>query len=221
VAVGAIIAAAGRSERMGGVDKMLVRLAGRPLIAHSVAAFAGSRVIDRVVVVVSEANREAIAALLGEIAPAVTMVPGGERRRDSVLNGLEALAGCEHVVVHDGARPLVTAELIERALQGARKEGAAICAVPIADTVKRVDDKGFVSGTVSRGGLWLAQTPQAFHAGLLMMGHESTELDVTDDAALLELMGAPVSVVQGSPRNLKVTTPEDLRLAEALLAARS
>jgi len=146
-------------------------------------------------------------------------VRGGERRRDSVRAGLDALADCDYVVVHDGARPLVTKALIDAALAGARETGAALCAVPVSDTVKRTDDAGLVRSTVSRAGLWLAQTPQAFRTELLLRAHEATEIDATDDAALVELLGEPVRVVMGSPRNLKVTTPADLRLAEALLAA--
>lgn len=203
---------------MGGVDKLLAPLAGRPLIAHTIAAFAGHPSLDEVVVVASSTNCEAIRAVVKEMAPAARVVLGGARRRDSVMAGLEALGSCEHVVVHDGARPLVTPELIDAALAGAREAGAAICAVAVSDTVKRVDDAAMVQSTVSRRGLWLAQTPQAFHSGLLLMAHQSSELEVTDDAALVELMGGPVRVVPGSPRNIKVTTPEDLAFAEALLS---
>jgi 2-C-methyl-D-erythritol 4-phosphate cytidylyltransferase len=153
----------------------------------------------------------------------IVVVLGGMRRRDSVLAGLEVLhvQGCEYVVVHDGARPLVTPALIDAAIEGARETGAALCAVPVSDTLKRVEDNGLVRGTVSREGLWLAQTPQAFELELLLRAHATTDIDATDDAALVELMGAPVRVVPGSAANIKVTLPADLSLAEALLAARS
>jgi 2-C-methyl-D-erythritol 4-phosphate cytidylyltransferase len=203
---------------MGGVDKLLAPVVGRPLIAHTIAAFSSAESIDGLVVVASAANREAIEALIGDVAQA-RVVLGGERRRDSVRAGLEALSDCEYVVVHDGARPLVTAALIEAALAGARETGAALCAVPVADTLKRSDEASLVRSTVSRTGLWLAQTPQAFRRELLLRAHEATDIDATDDAALVELLGAPVRLVMGSSRNLKVTTAEDLALAEALLRA--
>jgi 2-C-methyl-D-erythritol 4-phosphate cytidylyltransferase len=218
--VGAIIVAAGRSERMAGVDKLLAPLAGRPLIAHALAVFAVHPSLDQIVIVVSESNQQPIAEVAKEVAPAARSVLGGDRRRDSVLAGLEALVDCDYVLVHDGARPLVTPDLIDAALEGARATGAALCAVPVTDTLKRADERGLVHSTVSREGLWLAQTPQAFRADLLRRAHQATDVDATDDAALVEWLGEPVRIVMGSPANLKVTTPEDLRLAEALLWSR-
>ncbi len=216
---GAIIVAAGRSERMGGVDKLLQPLGGRPLIAHPLAAFARHSSLGALIVVVSEANRAAIEAIVREIAPDARVVLGGKRRRDSVHAGLEALSEYDYVIVHDGARPLAEPELIDAVLAASRETGAALCAVPVSDTVKRADAAGLVRGTVSREDLWLAQTPQAFRRDLLLQAHRATDIDATDDAALVELMEAPVRIVLGSARNLKVTTPADLRLAEALLAA--
>ena len=204
---------------MGGGDKLLLSVAGRPLIAHSLAQFDGHERIDALVVVASAANIEAISAIASGFAKA-KVVPGGKRRRDSVLRGLEALAGCDIVVVHDGARPLVTRALIDAALDGAAEVGAALCAVPVTDTVKRGDGSGLVRSTVSRADLWLAQTPQAFRAGVLRRAHAAHDIDATDDAALVELIEEPVRLVMGSRENVKVTTPEDLALVEALLAAR-
>ena len=212
---GAIIVAAGKSERMGDVDKLLAPVAGRPLVAWSIEAFAAVEEIDEVVVVASRTNREAIEALVTSTGR-MRVVEGGARRRDSVRAGIDALGDCEYIVVHDGARPLVTHELIEAALAGARETGAALCAVPVADTVKRGDLEGLVRTTVSRQGLWLAQTPQAFGRDLLLRAHASTDVDATDDAALIEWLGEPVRLVMGSMRNIKVTAPEDLALAEAL-----
>jgi 2-C-methyl-D-erythritol 4-phosphate cytidylyltransferase len=216
---GAIIVAAGSSQRMRGVDKLFAPLAGRPVLAHSVAAFVSHPSIDETVIVTSAANEGATRALVAELAPRARVVLGGTRRRDSVLAGLEALPDCEYVVVHDAARPLLTAALIDAALDGAREVGAALCAVPITDTVKRSEPSGRVSSTVTREGLWLAQTPQAFRTELLLRAHRAIELDVTDDAALIELLGEPVKLVMGSSRNLKITQPEDMALARALLAA--
>jgi 2-C-methyl-D-erythritol 4-phosphate cytidylyltransferase len=216
---GAVIVAAGSSRRMGGTDKLLAPLGGRPVLAHSIAAFAGHPLIHQVVVVSSAANLDAVRALVAELAPHASVVAGGARRRDSVRAGLEALIDCEYVVVHDAARPLVTAAMIDAALEGAHETGAALCAVPVTDTVKRSDPSGRVSSTVTREGLWLAQTPQAFRAELLLRAHRTIELDATDDAALIELLGEPVKLVMGSKRNIKITLPEDLALARALVAA--
>jgi len=214
-----MIVAAGSSQRMRGVDKLFALLGGRPVLAHSVAVFASHPAIDETVIVTSAANEGATRALVAELAPRARVVLGGARRRDSVRAGLEALLDCEYVVVHDAARPLVTAALIDAALEGAREVGAALCAVPITDTVKRSEPSGRVSSTVTREGLWLAQTPQAFRTELLLRAHRTIELDVTDDAALIELLGEPVKLVMGSSRNLKITQPGDLALARALLAA--
>jgi len=217
--VGAVIVAAGSSTRMGGADKLLANAGGRPVIAHAIAPFAAHEGIDALAVVASEANIDAIRAVAGEF-PATKVVAGGRRRRDSVLNGLEALGDCDIVVVHDGARPLVTRELIDAALDGAVEAGAALCAVPVTDTVKRSGVSGLVQGTLSREGLWLAQTPQAFRVDVLRRAHAANDIDATDDAALVELNEEPVKLVAGSRENIKITTPEDLRLVEALLAAR-
>lgn len=216
----AIVVAGGSSRRMHGADKLLAPLGGRPLIAYSIAAFAAHPAIDDLIVVASEANLETIRQVTdASEATNVTVVLGGRRRRDSVHNGLQAAGDCDYVVVHDAARPLVDAAMIDEALDGAREVGAALCAVPVSDTVKRADPLGRVSSTVTREGLWLAQTPQAFRTSLLLRAHESIDIDVTDDAALIELIGEPVKLVMGSTRNIKVTLPEDLALVRALLAA--
>ena len=217
--VGAVIVAAGRSERMGGVDKLFIDLGGMTVLARSILAFTTHPEVDDIVVVASQANDAAVIDLTKRVASAARVVLGGPRRRDSVSNGLEAMSGStELVLVHDGARPLVDAASIDAAIAGGREHGAAVCAIPIVDTVKRGGEDGMVRGTVSRQGLYLAQTPQAFHIDLLRHAHSFTDIDVTDDAALVELMDAPIVLVQGSPRNIKITTPEDLRLAEAFLA---
>jgi 2-C-methyl-D-erythritol 4-phosphate cytidylyltransferase len=143
-------------------------------------------------------------------------VPGGRRRQDSVREGLKA-GGCDWVVVHDGARPLVTPQLIEAGLAAAQETGAAVCALPAQDTVKRVDEEGRVVRTLDRRRLWLVQTPQVFRYDMLLDAHERSRQPATDDAALVERLGQEVRVFPGSPRNLKVTTPDDLALAEALL----
>jgi 2-C-methyl-D-erythritol 4-phosphate cytidylyltransferase len=219
--VGAVIVAAGRSERMGGVDKLFAPLAGRPLLSHTLLAFEDAPCVDRIAVVASERNIAAVRELVAEsrFARVRAIVPGGARRRDSVRAGIEALAGVELVVVHDGARPLVAAGLVTRVVEAARASGAAICGIPARDTVKEVD-QGEVIRTLDRGRLWLAQTPQAFRLELLLEAHRAFEGDATDDAAMVEALDHPVRVVQGDPHNVKVTTPEDLRLLEALIRLR-
>jgi 2-C-methyl-D-erythritol 4-phosphate cytidylyltransferase len=218
--VGAIVAAAGRSERMGGRDKLFAVVGGRPLLAHTLGAFDACRGVDTVVLVLSPENMERGRGLVAEagFSKVATVCQGGQRRQDSVRNGLEALASCQWVVVHDGARPLVTAELIERGLEVAKETGAAIAALPIGDTVKEVEPPDIIGRTLARGRLWAAQTPQVFRYDILREAHELAQAEATDDAALVEKLGHRVKVFEGSPRNIKVTTAVDLALVEALLA---
>ena len=217
--VGAIIAAAGRSERMGGSDKLFAVVGGKPLLAHTLSAFDACRGVDRVVLVLSPESMERGRGLVAEAGfGKVTVCQGGERRQDSVRNGLEALASCQWVVVHDGARPLVTAALIEQGLEAAKKTGAAIAALPIGDTVKEVDPPDLIARTLSRGRLWAAQTPQVFRCDILRQAHQQAQGEATDDAALVEMLGYQVRVFEGAPRNIKVTTAADLAVVEALLA---
>lgn len=221
-AVGAVIAAAGASQRMGSVDKIFAELAGHPLLAWSVDVFERCPLIQRIVIVLRTEQLERGRALSREQSwgKVSAFCSGGERRRDSVWAGLQHLEGCQWVVVHDGARPLVTSDLIERGLEAAQETGAAIAAVPIVDTIKMVAAEGLVSATVPRQGLWAAQTPQVFRYWLLRQAHESIAEDATDDAALVEALGSPVCVYRGSYENLKITSPADLVLAEALLQRR-
>jgi len=218
---GAIIVAAGGSSRMGGADKLFADLGGRPLLARALARFQESPLVERIVLVLSAANLERGRTLAAEfgIDKLSALCEGGPRRQDSVRLGLEALGPCEWVLVHDGARPLVTTALIERGLAAARETGAAVAAVPIADTVKVAAPDGTVEQTLDREGLWAAQTPQVFRYDLLLRAHREVTAEVTDDAAMLEALGLPVKLYEGSAANIKVTTPEDLRLAEALLQA--
>jgi 2-C-methyl-D-erythritol 4-phosphate cytidylyltransferase len=217
--VGAIIAAAGRSQRMSGSDKLFAVVGDKPLLAHTLSAFDACRGVDRVVLVLSPENMERGRGLVAEAGfSKVTVCQGGERRQDSVRNGLEALASCQWVVVHDGARPLVTAALIEQGLEAAKKTGAAIAALPIGDTVKEVDPPDLIARTLSRGRLWAAQTPQVFRYDILRQAHQQAQGEATDDAALVEMLGYQVRVFEGSPLNIKVTTAADLAVVEALLA---
>ncbi len=220
--VGAIIVGAGRGERMGGVDKVFAPLAGRPLLAYSLAAFEASRLVHAVVVVLSEGNLERGRALVreGRWRKVRAVCAGGARRQDSTRAGLAALPPCDFVAVHDAARPLVTTDLIRRGVEMATIAGAAVAAMPVKDTIKRVGEGGRVLETPPRDTLWAAQTPQIARRATLERAFAEADargLTVTDEAGLLEALGEPVTVFAGSYHNLKVTTPEDLVLAAALL----
>jgi 2-C-methyl-D-erythritol 4-phosphate cytidylyltransferase len=220
--VGAIIAAAGKGERMGGVDKMLVALAGRPVLARVVGIFQESALIDQIVVVLGEHNLEPGKKLLAEnnFVKVTDVCPGGRRRQDSVACGLSHLKDCHWVVVHDGARPLLTADLIEAGLEAAKETGAAVAAVPVADTIKLAGDDGFVLGTPPRANLQAAQTPQVFRSDIITVAYAQPAVEATDDASLVEKLGYRVKLFMGSYDNIKLTTPSDLALAEVLWAKR-
>jgi 2-C-methyl-D-erythritol 4-phosphate cytidylyltransferase len=220
---GAVIVAAGRSERMGAIVKPWAPLTDasgreRPLVAYPIAAFQACAAVDRIAVVVAEdaVERAQVLVRAAPFAKVCAVVAGGARRQDSVRRGLDALDACDYVAVHDGARPLVTPELIERGYHAARDTGAACCAIAAPDTVKEAED-GRVVRTLDRSRLWLAQTPQIFRYDLLVDAHARIEEDVTDDAALVEALGVDVRLFEGSSRNLKVTTLDDLALVQALL----
>lgn len=214
----AVVPAAGRGQRMGGVDKALLPLRGRPAVLHLLERLEASGV-ERIYLAVAPDRVERMRLALGSRG-GVEVVVGGERRQDSVGRALEAIREeADLVVIHDAARPLVEPGLVERVIEAAGRYGAAIAAVPVVDTVKEVRE-GWVRRTLDRSVLWAAQTPQAFRYGLILRAHREARLrglEATDDAALVEMLGQPVRVVMGSPRNLKLTVPEDLRVAEALL----
>jgi 2-C-methyl-D-erythritol 4-phosphate cytidylyltransferase len=223
----AIVVAAGRGTRMGAPDKVLLPLAGRPALAWSLRAAAAAASVDAIVVVHGEHTGARIAALVRQMATTkpVRLVAGGDRRQDSVANGLAAAAvdlWATVVAVHDGARPLATPAMFDAVLDAAERHGAAIVATPIVDTLKRVAD-GMVVETVPRDGLWAAQTPQAFSVGRLADALDEGDrrgLTVTDEAALFEALGWPVAIAPGDPANLKLTHPGDIPVLEALLWAR-
>ena len=217
--VGAVILGAGRGQRMDGLDKIFTRIGGGPLLSYSLRTFATLPAVGRIALVLSEerlkdGRRLATAFGMGKV---VGICVGGERRQDSVKAGLDALGGCDLVLVHDGARPLVDRGMILRGLNAASETGAAVCAVPANDTIKVVSEDGTVEETPPREKLWQVQTPQIFRYELLMRAHEESRGDFTDDAAMVESLGAAVKVFMGSYRNVKVTTPEDLLVVQALM----
>ncbi len=221
--VAAVIAAAGVSRRMGW-DKQLMPLGGMPVILHTLRAFECCPAVDRVVVA---AREEAIPDLLRLVRDCGlkkvrSVVRGADSRQASVLAGVMAAGEADFYCVHDGARPLVTPEEIQRVTEDAFRFGAAALGVPVRDTVKRVRD-GMICATVDRQGLYLIQTPQVFAAqaylkACALAGQQGR--DYTDDCQLMEAAGFAVHLTEGSPENLKLTAPQDVRLAQALLAAR-
>ena len=219
----AILVAAGRGERMGaGRPKAFLELAGQALVLRSALVFDAAPSVGRIVAVVPGAEVEAARALLSSVRKLVAVVPGGERRQDSVLLGMkQAPEGFDGVVlVHDAARPLVDVALVEAVAREAAGTGAALPVLPVVDTVKRVRD-GLVVETLDRKELGAAQTPQGLRFPLLVEAYEAARRDgvtVTDEAMAVERLGAPVRAVPGSPRNRKITTPEDLEWAEGVLA---
>jgi 2-C-methyl-D-erythritol 4-phosphate cytidylyltransferase len=221
--VAALVLAAGRGERLGAsVPKAFLPLAGRPLVVRSIEALAARPEVERIVPVLPAADIERFLALGRDLPGADRLaepVAGGAERQDSMRAGLAALpAGIELVAVHDAARPLVRPDDVGRVIAAAARTGAALLAVPVRDTLKRVRD-GRVAETLPRAACWAAQTPQVFRLALLREALAKAEAEGfvgTDDASLVERIGAPVEVVEGDPGNLKITWPEDVALAEAI-----
>ncbi len=221
--IAAILLAAGGSTRMNGVDKIVAPLLGRPLLEYSLQLLSQSASIDSIVVVAGETNAEAVRSLADRVPTGkiIAVCKGGARRQDSVRAGLDLVGDATHVLVHDGARPLIDAPLISRAVQAMSEHDAAIAAVPVKDTIKMAGNDMTVLETVPRDKLWAVQTPQIFEADLLRTAHQSIHADVTDDASMVEMLGHQVKLFMGSYDNLKVTTPEDIVMAEAILRSRS
>ena len=220
-AVGAVIAAAGSSSRMGGRDKLAEPLDGIPVILRTLAAVEAVPEIREIVVVTREDRVEEYRRLLGQCSRLRAVVPGGSTRQESVRNGVRALSpDCTLAAIHDGARPLVTPEVFARCIEAARSCGAATAAVPVKDTIKLADEAGRVLDTPDRSRLWAVQTPQIFDRERYLRAAEEAErrgLSCTDDCQLFEAMGWEVQPVMGDYRNLKLTTPEDFLAADAYL----
>ncbi|MBA7604238.1 2-C-methyl-D-erythritol 4-phosphate cytidylyltransferase [subsurface metagenome] len=216
--VAAIIVAAGESRRMNGIDKVLAPLGGRPVISYVLNAFDGCKSIDQIIVVVNEKSLEACQQLITKegLSKPIDVCVGGKRRQDSVAAGLKQLKDCDWVVIHDGARPLVTEELIEQGLEAAQETGAAVAAVPVTDTIKVAGEDRIVRETPPRQDLWAVQTPQVFRFDIISKAYQKAKGEVTDDASLVEQTGFQVKLYMGSYGNIKITTPQDLLIAEAL-----
>jgi 2-C-methyl-D-erythritol 4-phosphate cytidylyltransferase len=221
----AVVVAAGRGERFGAPDKVMQLLDGRPLVAHVLDSIEAAPTIREVVVVTASHTRSTVEALIGagSWTKPRSVVLGGERRQESVANGIAATsAELPVVAIHDAARPLTTPDLFVRCVTAALERRAAIAAIPVADTIKRVRN-GLVRETIPREELWAAQTPQAFRRELIaaaLADPLASGSTFTDEAGLLEALGQPVTIAIGDLLNLKITVPADLALAEAILTLR-
>ncbi len=218
----AIIPAAGRGRRMGAeINKVLLEVAGKPVLSHTLSAFERCPLVDEVILVATEQDifsyREIVAG--GGICKVSAIIRGGETRAESVYNGILEAEDADVVVVHDGARACITPEIIEAVIRGSRETGAAIAAVRAVDTVKKVDGE-IILETPPRETLWQAQTPQVFRRDLIKAALEADMESVTDDASAVEHAGGRVKVVESDYRNIKITTPFDLQVAETILSKR-
>jgi 2-C-methyl-D-erythritol 4-phosphate cytidylyltransferase len=223
--INAVVVAAGKGERMGAsLPKPFLPMAGVPLFIHTIQSLSRSSLIKKIVLVIA-ADRESLCQKLleqhGPHSVPLSLIHGGLERQDSVRLGLTALEpDCDIVVIHDAARPFISAQVIDQSVAVAAEYGGALVAIPARDTIKRVNREQIVIGTVPRQDLWLAQTPQTFRVEIIREAHAratASGMTATDDAALLEWLGGQVKIVPGDIRNFKITTPEDLQLAEALL----
>lgn len=223
-----LIPAAGMGRRMGkAVAKQFLPLGDKPMLAHTLLAFQRAAEIDEIIPVLSKEDMESCLRDVIEqyhITKVKTLVVGGKERQDSVMNGLQKLEKDASVVlVHDGVRPFVTAEMIRESVELAKKGECVVVGVPLKDTIKEVDDKGLVRHTLERNRLWAVQTPQAFPLKVLKRAYEESykhRVFGTDDAMLVERAGGKVRVIMGSYENIKITTPGDLILAEEILKRR-
>ena len=217
---GAVIVAAGSATRMGGIDKVMANLGGEPMIARTVRAFQNCDAITSIVIVTREDLIRPISDLCRDMKKVAAVVAGGSSRQESVHLGLNALPkGMKLAAVHDGARPLISWQVIDRVVRAANTYGAAAPAIPVKDTIKVVSG-GLVKETPDRATLQAVQTPQVFDFDLLRGALKKAETDgasVTDDCSAVERTGMKIKIVEGDERNLKVTTPMDLKIAELLL----
>ncbi|RBP44850.1 2-C-methyl-D-erythritol 4-phosphate cytidylyltransferase [Garciella nitratireducens] len=223
--VTAIIVAAGQGTRMkAGVNKQYLLLQGKPILAHTIQVFERCELIHEVIVVVGK--NEKLKCLQEIIRPygyekVKRIVIGGDTRQQSMYNGLKAVTPHTDIVItHDGARPLIHQEILKKSIQETQIHKATIVGVPVKDTIKMINENGFVHTTPKRDLVWIVQTPQSFSYGLIIEAHERAYKESfigTDDATLVERIGHPIKIIKGEYDNIKITTPEDLIMAEAIL----
>lgn len=217
----AVIPAAGLGKRFG-ARKQFLELSGKPVLMHTLSAFERCPAISGVCVAVPQEEIPSVQDMIRQhgLKKVIKTIVGGRERQDSVRLGFQALPPCDIVIIHDGVRPLVTAEVIERTIRGAHEFGGCVAALPVKETMKRVKPDGTVVETIDRSDLWSIQTPQAFRYEIFRRAVEKSVAENflgTDEAMLVERLGEKVKVVEGSPYNIKVTLPEDLKIAEGFL----
>ena len=224
--VNGVILAAGAGKRIGGgTSKAFLPVAGRPLILHTLRCFASSKTVRKVILVLANNQLKRCQDLISSECSLRDLrclfQPGGKRRQDSVRKGLERLdEDCEVVAIHDGARPFVSPRLIDRCVKVAFRKGSVVSGLPVRDTIKMVTGDGRVRETPPRDSLWEIQTPQVFRVDIIREAYlraDQEGVEATDDAMLVERLGGKVVVLKGQPANFKVTFPEDLLLADAIL----
>jgi 2-C-methyl-D-erythritol 4-phosphate cytidylyltransferase len=224
----ALIAAAGKGQRMRGkIKKQFITLEGMPLLLYTLEAFEEFEGIEHLYLVLDEGDFEYCKGEIIQkygIKKVSQLIPGGERRQDSVWNGLKAMEGhCDMVIIHDGARPFVSLDILKRLMTAMKDIQAVVTAIPARDTIKRVDGRGNVVDTLQRNTLFHIQTPQGFHYGVIKEAYKKAlkeGIQGTDDAYFVERMGIRVKIIEGSPFNIKITTPEDIDLAHSILRSR-
>jgi len=217
----AIVVGAGSGSRMG-VGKAFLELAGRPVIAWPVEVLQHNKHVREIVLVLHNSSLEEGKSLAGKMgwSKVSRICAGGNLRQDSVKNGLDTIRGCELVLVHDAARPFLTDRLIDDGIEAAGFTGSAAAAVPVKDTIKQVDDERMVAATLPRNRLMAVQTPQVFRYKILKEAYDKLDGEVTDDAAVVERIGFKVKLYAGDYENIKITTREDLALAEIIAKRR-
>lgn len=220
-----ILPAAGLGKRMGaGKNKLLLELCGVPVLIHTIRVFERDDECQGIILAINPQDEGELKALFKRyhIKKVINLVTGGTERQFSIFNALKTVTTDGMILVHDAARPFIQVEQIHRLVKKAAETGAAIIGVPAKDTMKTIKD-GVVTATVERSSLWAVQTPQAFHISLLLKAYEEAERDGflgTDDASLVERLDYPIAIVEGDYENIKLTTPEDLYIAEAILKKR-
>ena len=217
--VGVLIVCAGRGRRLGGIDKAVLKLKQKPLFYHSFRVFREIKEIKQIVIVLRRNNFNLAKKIIRD--KKVLFAEGGRERKDSVFNGLSLLSKeIDYVLIHDGARPFISKRMILNILRKLKKYPAVICAIRAADTLK-LTEKGYIRKTLDRQNIFLAQTPQGFRRDLITKGYKKFKnKKLTDDAQFLELMGKKVKIIDGSRNNIKITYPDDILLAKALLKQR-
>ncbi len=222
--ISALIVAGGKGKRMGaGINKALLPLYGKTIITRTTEVFENNAYVDEIIIVTGAEDIEAVKAAVRDCGKVAAVVAGGEERQQSVFNGLSEASG-DVVLIHDGARALITDTEIKNVIDGCVKYGAAAAGVPCKDTLKSADADGFIEGTIDRSGTYMIQTPQAFRTEQIRILHKraaSDGLAVTDDCAIAEHYGVKVKITEGSYDNIKLTTPIDLAVGEMILKKRS